>query len=439
MSRKIKTVIIYATIALIGLGLTTCDEWFEEEKSVEEVAKEHGENIQEVSATLADFVVKRDAFINCTFDVKKIEEVRKIFNDYFTTGEKFCDTYVEMCEYQIENREVFSLFDSRANGVVSETRSTIGDLTCQVIDAVSQNPTSLGLGTVKETGESIKAAREDVKKIQQKYDEKVKKGEMTRDDANVEEIIELRNVQAEHVKKAVNNGFATVVGGGAALITGGAITAAGVTGLAVFAVPAAVGAGATWLCMKMFNKKGTKSGDSESSIWLATGKIKHGEPLPLNVIPEGSTISFYVSGYAPVTIDNFSLPKDGMEREITLNPVKSSELSKGTKAEYCYRDKKIEVKSCDDVWYVNGSHSPQNPGIGVAVTVTATLMPPAEGCDISFSIIGTDGYSNQQTKKSNAEGKATFYIPGAKKGVVDKVTITSSNGKKQIVTYTFGL
>ena len=66
-------------------------------------------------------------------------------------------------------------------------------------------------------------------------------------------------------------------------------------------------------------------------------------------------------------------------------------------------------------------------------------MPPAKGCNIHFSIVGTDGYTDEQTKKSDNNGKATFNIPGAEKGVFDKVTITSSNGKKQIVTYTFGL
>ncbi len=438
MKRIIKTVVICATIVLVGFNLTSCEEWFEGEKDVEKVAKEHGKNIQEVSSTLADFVIKRDAFINCNFETMTIEEVRKVFEDYFEAGEKFCNTYQEMYKYEEENRQVFSMFNNNENNVASKTRSTVGDITCEIIDAVSNNPTSLGLGQVMQTAKSIKESNKMYKETVKKYDEKVKKGG---DPVKAvgDEFTEHGENLRKHVAKTVTLGTASVYGGGAATIVGAGMAAAGVTGLSIVAVPLAVGAGVTWISYKLFTKKSTKSGDSEPSLWMATGKIKHGEPLPLNLIPEGATVYFHVDGYSPVAIDNFSIPEDGMERELTINPVKPSELKKGAKAEYCYQDKELEVRSCDNVWYINATHYPQNPGVNVSVTVTATLMPPAEGCDIHFSIVGTDGYSKQETKKSDNKGKAIFYIPGAKKGVFDKVTITSSNGKKQIVTYTFGL
>lgn len=439
MKRIIKTVVICATIALVGFNFTSCEEWFEGEKSVEEVAKEHGKNIEMVSVTLTEYVVKQDAFINSNFETMSIKEIRKVFEDYFEAGEIFCNTYQEMFKYQEENRQIFSMFNYNENNVAPGTRSKAGDITCEVLDAVLDNPTSLGIGNVKQTGESIKEARETYEKTAKKYDEKVKKGELTRDEANVYEMEEHKKNKLELLKKTVTVGAAAVVGGGAALVAGGAISAAGITGVALWAGASAVGAGTTWICTKLFGKKSTKSGGTEPSVWIATGKIKHGEPLPLNLIPDGSTLMLNTKGYAPMVINDFSVPGEGVEREITINPVKPSELSKGTKAEYCYLDKELQVGSCDDVWYINATHYPKNPGVNVSVTVTATLMPPAKGCNIHFSIVGTDGYTNEQTKKSDNKGKATFIIPGAKKGVFDKVTITSSNGKKQIVTYTFGL
>ncbi len=439
MKRIIKTVVICATIALVGFNFTSCEEWFEGKKSVEEVAKEHGKNIEKVSVTLTDYVIKQDAFINSNFETMSIEEIRKVFEDYLEAGEIFCETYLEMFKYQEENRQVFSMFNYNENNVTPGTRSTAGDITCEVLDAVLDNPTSLGIGTVKQTGESIKEARETYKKTTKKYDEKVKKGELTREEANFHEIEEHKKNKLDLLQKTVTIGAAAIVGGGAALLAGSAISAAGVTGVALWAGASVVGAGASWICTKLFGKKSTKSGGIEPSVWIATGKIKQGEPLPLNLIPDGSTLIFNMEGYAPMVINDFSVPGEGVEREITMNPVKPNELKKGAKAEYCYLDKKLQVRSCDEVWYINATHFPQNPGVGVPVTVTATLMPPAKGCNIHFSIVGTDGYTDEQTKKSDNNGKATFNIPGAEKGVFDKVTITSSNGKKQIVTYTFGL
>jgi hypothetical protein len=77
-----------------------------------------------------------------------------------------------------------------------------------------------------------------------------------------------------------------------------------------------------------------------------------------------------------------------------------------------------------------------DPGPGEGVTVTATTIPPMAGCIISFSIVGTDGYTNSASPTTDANGSATFYIPGGAEGVVDTVTI-SVGGQTTTVVYSF--
>jgi hypothetical protein len=89
------------------------------------------------------------------------------------------------------------------------------------------------------------------------------------------------------------------------------------------------------------------------------------------------------------------------------------------------------------VLYVTATPNPPDPGPYQGVTVTATIFPFVSGCQISFSIVGTDGYTNSETYETDANGQASFYIPGAEEGVHDIVTITASNGNTYTVTYTF--
>ena len=97
----------------------------------------------------------------------------------------------------------------------------------------------------------------------------------------------------------------------------------------------------------------------------------------------------------------------------------------------------MTASSCSEVQFVSATPNPANPAPFQDVTVTATLIPSVENCNISFSIVGTDGYSNSATTTSDSAGQASFHIPGGKEKVVDVVTITSSNGKTYTVTYAF--
>ncbi len=82
--------------------------------------------------------------------------------------------------------------------------------------------------------------------------------------------------------------------------------------------------------------------------------------------------------------------------------------------------------------------SPADPGPGVGVTVSARINPRVAGIEIFFSIVGTDGYSDEETVITNDEGLATFYIPGGEEGIHDNVTIKIiKTGLTRTISYTF--
>lgn len=82
--------------------------------------------------------------------------------------------------------------------------------------------------------------------------------------------------------------------------------------------------------------------------------------------------------------------------------------------------------------------APASPGPGQSVTVYARIAPAVAGEEIFFSIVGTDGYTKSETNLTNAEGLATFYIPGGGEGVVDTVTVRLvRTGQTRVITYSF--
>lgn len=82
--------------------------------------------------------------------------------------------------------------------------------------------------------------------------------------------------------------------------------------------------------------------------------------------------------------------------------------------------------------------SPADPAPGQGVTVHARVSPQASGVSIHFSMTGTDGWSQDETKTTDASGLATFYIPGGDEGVRDNVIIQiTETGLTRTINYTF--
>ena len=241
-------------------------------------------------------------------------------------------------------------------------------------------------------------------------------------------------------KKLLKTGGITIgaiTGTGAALLTGAIVGTATLPAIATVAVVGGVvGGTVTWFANWYSGANKSATAD-ESKMFLISGKTTNGGIIPLNHLKSGMNLTLVPQGKAPVTITNFKLPESGINRTIEFEPKDLKSASKEEGYEVCFIDEPMAASSCSDVMFVNAYPSPANPSPGQSVTVHAAITPPISGCNISFKIVGTDGYSDSETKVTDAQGHASFGIPGAESGVVDVVTITTSNGKTYTVTYVF--
>ena len=82
--------------------------------------------------------------------------------------------------------------------------------------------------------------------------------------------------------------------------------------------------------------------------------------------------------------------------------------------------------------------SPADPAAGEAVNVYAKIYPNDADVEIYFSIVGSDGYSKEETNKTNDDGEASFYIPGGSSDTKDDITVTIvSSGLTRTLSYVF--
>lgn len=81
--------------------------------------------------------------------------------------------------------------------------------------------------------------------------------------------------------------------------------------------------------------------------------------------------------------------------------------------------------------------NPSSPFEYQTVTATATVFPAIAGVDVTFSVVGTDGYKDSGTRKTNSSGQISFTIPGAEASVRDVVKVTIPNGTSFQAVYTF--
>ncbi|TYT73463.1 hypothetical protein FIM25_15070 [Desulfobotulus mexicanus] len=91
-----------------------------------------------------------------------------------------------------------------------------------------------------------------------------------------------------------------------------------------------------------------------------------------------------------------------------------------------------------ETYVLNLSAAPASPPEGVSVTVTASISPAHEGVEIGFRVVGTDGYTDSETVKTDSSGQARIFIPGADSGVRDTITATVlRTGYSRSFSYTF--
>lgn len=374
-----------------------------------------------LNKSLEDFIQKTQIYESTNFTGKTHAEAKKIVDDYIASAESF----------KADLDQVLS--NQKGTGNSLKSRNEVYDFpTCGPVDLIPGTDSGLSPGLVKAVADLIAETKGEVAEIEKKYNN----GEI---DANVYDEA-LNTLKQKNLTKNLNLGFGAVMGTGASIVTGLALASASVAVLPAVAVVTGVGVvvgtTVTWMCNKITGTKST-NGSAGNQYFLTTGKSKIGDPIPTSMIVNGADLSISIDGYSPVYLKNIKLPEKGHEMTIEINPVKMEDATNGGTTEVCFMDKIMTASSCNQVLFVTAAPHPLDPGPGQSVTVIATLIPAVEGCDITFDMTGTDGYTKLGTYTTNSLGEASFYIPGGAGSVVDHVTITTSNGKTYTVTYTF--
>lgn len=79
---------------------------------------------------------------------------------------------------------------------------------------------------------------------------------------------------------------------------------------------------------------------------------------------------------------------------------------------------------------------PANPAPNESVTVTLEIVNSIEGTEVTYSLVGSDSYTQNDKLTTNADGIVTFFVPGGEEGVVDNFTVTVGE-INETYTYSF--
>ncbi len=403
-----------AVILLLLTVFSSCDLFNKKSSDTPAVTvQQFSSQVTDLHDALENFVTKAQAYENAKFASLKAAQSKQIIDDYVTAGEQFVAVMQTIQTTQSQTKSVH-LKDGTP-------------IPCGPMDFIPDATSGISPGLVKNVGDLIAETKGDRDAIQKKFDNK----EIDENTYNAA----LDKLKVTKTVKAVNTGLGAVVGTGAALGAGLIIGATTLPAIAtVTVVGVVVGTSVTWFANWY---SGVKASTGVTQQFIVSGKTTVGGKLPVHLIGQGATVTLAVQGYAPVVMPGFALPAAGYNKKIDITPVKLSDAQSGGTSSVCMIDELMVTGTCTNVEFVTGSPSPSDPAPNQGVTVTGTIIPKVAGCSISFSIVGTDGYSNSATKTTDANGQATFYIPGGASGVFDRVTITSSNGKSSIVSYTF--
>lgn len=404
-------------IALLFL-LPGCEE---DNEKKEEIESFHNDITNVVDAT-TEFVENAVVYESSRFDILSPEEINTVFENYILAGENFIE-YME-----------------KVQGNSHNTKGILNEPVVECVSAVSGffDVSGISPGMVKDLGDLIRDTRDTVAALNTALQQGII------DDDQYTNL--MNNVRTNKPLDAVGIGFSSIMGAGAGAFTTLACGAAGVATLPALVTVGVVGGTVGYGTYRIWSwyRGGTKS---DEFIYISSATATLGEPIPSTLFADGASMVIAIDGYAPVLIENYPYPDTGnlMTIEIDgekLSDLKSSDYPANLKnsdnvTEVCFIQELATGNDCNEITFVSGYATPQSPAPGQNVSVTGSVMPVVEGCEIHFSIIGTDGYTSSGTYNTNAQGQANFGIPGAAPGVIDKVTIQTANGASYVVTYVF--
>ena len=157
-----------------------------------------------------------------------------------------------------------------------------------------------------------------------------------------------------------------------------------------------------------------------------------------------------------VTVDPFEFAKDILDLVAhvfvtvvgpdTRMPVRMYNWTSKTSTTVLFEPLHIIGTSCDPnsenfsaLGTLELEHDPPFPAAGQSVNVIASIEPKSAGLEVLFEAKGTDGYYKRETKISDADGRAVFFVPGGAAGVKDDYyVIVAELGLAERSTLTFG-
>ena len=254
----------------------------------------------------------------------------------------------------------------------------------------------------------------------------------------------MNEYKTKHMGNAFKTGVTAIVGGGAGAVAGLAAATAGAPVLVVtgIAIGTGVVVGAIWSwCTSSSSMVVKADGDSQTcSIATVEGTtitLPDGSTGVAYTLPQGGpgNLCLHAEGMAPVCV-NTTVDSDG--NKITTCFVEAAaDGAEGAKAcEDGTETGAQDIVGADcatDVMSVNASAAVSG---GATVTVVTNL--PTNACTISYSVVGTDGYTQSGTPTTDASGRVSFGIPEGADGVHDTVSITATaSGASTVIGYTF--
>ncbi len=385
--------------------------------------EEFHQDITNLTVSTTDFVQAAVIYESARFDTLDIASIDGIVQDYLTAGEGFVHYFQKLLGQSSKDNK-----SAVANPAITCVKAVSGFFDVQGISP----------SMVMDISELIQSTKDTVAALNEALNQQI---------INENQYQELINqVRIEKSLDSVGIGFSAGMGtlGGAFtyLACGAAKVAAAPAILTVGAVGVVVGGG-TYLLWSYY--RGNDK-DSQGNLYISSVEGVLGEPIPATLFGEDATMVIAIDGHVPILFEDFHYPDAGNMMTLEINGDELSTLDdysdqspdtkSGNLVEVCYWQETAIAEDCNLITFVSGNAIPPNPAPYQSVTVVGSVMPVVQGCDIHFSIVGTDGYTNSGTYQTDSNGQASFGIPGAYPGVIDKVTITANNAT-YVVTYVF--
>lgn len=365
-------------------------------------------------------------------DAKDFAQKFNAFNEFDPTTASGSAKMTPINE-MLDAAEVFEASLNSYNALIEAYDSKI-----QAAKGLSPAKQSVDALLVSDIADLISAGKTDAEAIQ----EMINRGE---DENDIHAAINAYKLK--HTGSAFRTGVTAIVGSGAGAIAGLTAATAGAPVLIVTGITIGTGivVGAIWSWCTSSSGKSLKEdssvGDtcSIAAVDGTTVELPDGSMGVAITLPKGGpgNLCMHIDGKAPLCVETTV--------DETGNTVVASCFATGTDdteadAVTCSDDTTvadgIAITGADcatDVTSVNASATVSG---GATVTIQTSL--PTAGCSISYSLVGTDDYTQAATITTGADGTVSFTVPAGDDGVHDSVSITATqSGTSTSIGYTF--